>query len=186
MKVMLKDVRCAYPQLFEPVSNKFSGREEYSVRVMIPESDKAQVEKIHNAMKEAFNNKFGMEKGPRKYKAAMESKNTRLLQFDDENGYYYLNLKRRSTDGAPAVLDRNKRHLSSAEGRIYGGCYVNAVFEVWVYDNASTGAGNTLLGVQFVRDGEPFSGASQPSDNDFEDLGSGDDEMSEDDLKAFM
>ena len=185
MKLSLKNVRCAYPQLFEPVENKFSGREEYSIRVMIPASDTEQVEKVRNAIREAFINKFGSEKGPRKFKAAMESKNTRCMQFDDENDYYYINLKRRATDGAPVVMDRNKRHLSASEGRIYGGCYVNAVFEVWVYDNASTGAGSTLLGVQFVKDGEPFSGAAQPSDDDFEDLG-GDSEVTDDDMKAFM
>lgn len=185
MKISLNNVRCAYPELFAPKENKFSGREEYSIRIMIPASDTAQVEKMKKAMLEAFNNKFGSEKGPRKYKAAMESKNTRCMQYDDENNWYYINLKRKASDGAPVVLDRDKRHLSAAERRIYGGCYVNAVFEVWCYDNASTGAGTTLLGVQFVKDGEPFSGASQPSDDDFEDLGA-DTEVTDEDLKAFM
>ena len=178
-KIMLRSVRCAYPQLFLFFTNKFSGKEEYSVRVMIPESDKAQLEKIRSTIEKAFINKFGPEKGPRKFKAAMESKNTRCLQYDDENGYYYINLKRRAQDGRPVVLDRNKSPLAASDGRLYGGCYINATVEFWCYDNASTGAGCTLLGVQFVKDGEPFSGASQPSEDDFDDLGDdGDDDMS--------
>lgn len=185
MKLSLKNVRCAYPELFTPKENKFSGREEYSIRIMIPASDTAQVEKMKKAMQEAFINKFGTEKGLRKFKAAMESKNTRCMQYDDEHDWFYINMKRRVEDGAPVVMDRDKRHLSASERRIYGGCYVNVVFEVWVYDNASTGAGTTLLGVQFVKDGEPFSGASQPSDDDFEDLGA-DTEVTDEDLKAFM
>lgn len=182
MKILLTNVRCAYPKLFEAIENKFSGVRQYEVRVILQKGD-PQVEKLRKAMQEVFVNKFGPEKGPKKYKAAMESKNTRFMQYDDDNDWYYLNLKRRESDGAPVVMDRDKRHLAASEGKPYGGCYINVSFDIWVFDNASTGCGGTLNGVQFVKDGEPFSGASQPSDDDFEDLGA---EEGDDDMSRFM
>ena len=168
-KLILKHVRCAFPHVFEPLENKFNGQMEYSIRVVIKKDD-AQLENIKAGLKQIFIDKFGPEKGPRKLKAALESKNTRFLHYDDENDWYYLNLKRRSSDGAPVVVDRNKTHLNASAGKPYGGCYINVSFEMWVYDNASCGAGGTLLGLQFVEDGEPFGGASQPNENDFDDL----------------
>ena len=168
-RVILKNVRCNYPRVFAPETNQLSGKSEYSIVVMIPEND-PQVAELKAKMQEVWVNKFGPEKGPRKLKSAMDSKNTRFLHFDDENGFYKLNLKRKETDGAPMVLDRAKNKLDASSGKPYGGCFINVSFDLWVYDKQSTGTSATLLGVQFVDDGEPFGGSSQPSEKDFDDL----------------
>ena len=168
-RFILKNVRCNYPRVFAPETNQLSGKSEYSIVVMIPEND-PQVAELKAKMQEVWVNKFGPEKGPRKLKSAMDSKNTRFLHFDDESGFYKINLKRRETDGAPIVIDRAKQPLTASSGLPYGGCYINVSFDLWVYDKQSTGTSATLMGVQFVADGEPFGGSSQPSDKDFEDL----------------
>ena len=69
----------------------------------------------------------------------------------------------------PLVLDSNKAPLTAADGRPYSGCYVNAILEVWAQDNQHGKRVNaSLLGVQFVRDGERLAGGSVASADDFE------------------
>ena len=169
-KIKLANVRCAYPTLFEPRENTMSGKMEYSIKIILQKDDK-QIEMLKKVMADAFVAKFGPEKGPKKLRTALESKNTRFLQWDDDNEYFYINLKRKSADGAPVVIDRHKKHLSQADGLPYSGCYVNVSLDGYVYDKQSTGFGASLNGVQFVADGEPFGGASRPSEDDFDDLG---------------
>ena len=168
-RVILKNVRCNFPRVHAPEVNQLSGKNEYSIVVLIPEND-PQVAELKNKMQAVWVAKFGPEKGPKKLKSALDSKNTRFLHHDDENACYRINLKRREQDGAPMVLDRAKQPLAASSGLPYGGCYINVSFDLWVYDKQSTGTSATLLGVQFVKDGEPFGGSSQPSDKDFEDL----------------
>ena len=168
-RVILKNVRASYPRVNTPELNKFSNRTEYSITVLIPQDD-PQVEALKSTMRVVWEKKFGPEKGLKKLKAAMDSKNTRFLHFDEEMGCYRINLKRKESDGAPIVIDRAKNKLEESSGKPYGGCYINVSFDLWVYDKQSTGTSATLTGVQFVADGEPFGGSSQPSEADFEDL----------------
>jgi Enterobacter phage Enc34, ssDNA-binding protein len=57
---------------------------------------------------------------------------------------------------------------------IYSGCYVNAVIEVYAMTDAKKkGVHAQLKGVQFVRDGDAFSGGGALSDDDFDDIDSG-------------
>ncbi len=72
----------------------------------------------------------------------------------------------------PEVRDRDGRTpLAAADGRPYSGCYVNAILDIWAQDNKYGKRVNaTLLGVQFLRDGEAFSGGASAADDDFEDV----------------
>src|SRR3990167_2507339 len=73
-------------------------------------------------------------------------------------GNYYLNAGNLIR---PLVLDSNKAPLTAADGKPYSGCYVNAIIEVWAQDNQHGKRVNaSLLGVQFVRDGERLAGGS--------------------------
>lgn len=69
----------------------------------------------------------------------------------------------------PLVLAADTSPLTEADGKPYAGCYVNAVLEIWPQDNEYGKRVNAkLLGVQFVKDGEAFSGASTASQDDFD------------------
>lgn len=172
-KLMLKDVRIQYPVLFEPRENKLSGKREYSARLIMPEGH-AGIEAIKAAMNELFKDKFGAN-ADKKLKKALGNDNTKFLRFDDDRGWYYINVKRRDTDGAPTVVDRARKRLEMASGLPRGGDFVNALVEVWVYDNQSTGTSATLLGVQYAKEGEPLSAVATAKTDDFEDLGAGED-----------
>src|SRR5574341_4705 len=71
----------------------------------------------------------------------------------------------------PLILDANKQPLAAADGKPYSGCYVNAFVEIWAQDNQHGKRINaSLLGVQFVRDGERLAGGSVATADDFEAL----------------
>ena len=66
----------------------------------------------------------------------------------------------------PTVVDRDKTPLTEQDGRPYGGCFVNAIVELWAQDNQFGKRINaTLAGVQFLKDGDAFGG-SRPADPD--------------------
>lgn len=76
----------------------------------------------------------------------------------------------------PTVIDADKTPLVAADGKPYSGCVVNASIEVWAYDHPKGGKGisATVLGVQFVKDGEKFgSGSSVADESDFDDVSTG-------------
>jgi hypothetical protein len=71
----------------------------------------------------------------------------------------------------PTVLDRDKSPLTASDGRPYSGAVVNAFVEIWAQDNQHGKRVNaSLLGVQFVRDGERLAGGSVATADDFEAL----------------
>ena len=74
----------------------------------------------------------------------------------------------------PVVVDLNRAPLVAADGRPYGGSYVNLTVDIWAQDNKFGKRINaTLSGVQFVKDGESFGGGRKGSADDFDDLGEG-------------
>lgn len=71
----------------------------------------------------------------------------------------------------PLVIDRDKSPLVESDGRPYAGCYVNAQIDVWCQDNNFGRRVNaSLMGVQFLKDGDAFTGGRPADPDDFEDL----------------
>lgn len=68
----------------------------------------------------------------------------------------------------PLVIDQNRQPLTQEGGKPYSGCYVNARLSIWAQQNQHGKRINAqLTGVQFVKDGEPFSGGGAASVEDF-------------------
>lgn len=181
LHIVTRGVRVAYPHVFEPVENTLSGKKEYSCQLRFYKSNPdhmAQVEKIREAMKVAAKAYWG-EDAARNMRDALDSKNTRWLREDADGEYFFVSLKRREQDGAPRVVARDKTiTLRPEDGKVYSGAVMNAVFDIWCYSGkaksgASIPAGfsATLMGLQFVADGDPIGGASVAKDTDFDDLG---------------
>jgi hypothetical protein len=73
----------------------------------------------------------------------------------------------------PTILDQMRNELSQADGKPYSGCYVVALLEIWAQDHKEHGKriNANLRGVQFLRDGDAFSGGGKPADTDeFDDI----------------
>lgn len=93
-------------------------------------------------------------------------------KYPDYAGLLYFTAKHKRQ---PALYDRDKSPITSDNGRIYSGCYVTAIIELYgVVDPKKRGVFASLLGVQFVEDGEAFAGSgSRADENDFDDLSAG-------------
>lgn len=77
-------------------------------------------------------------------------------------------LKPLVVDNKPAPGTTTVRVIEANEGRIYSGCYVNATIELWAQDNQFGKRINaSLMGIQFVRDGERLSGGGVASVEDY-------------------
>jgi hypothetical protein len=93
---------------------------------------------------------------------------------DVYDGFQGMHWIQASNGVKPLVLDRNKAPLTAQDGKPYAGCYVIATLDLWAQDNRYGQRINaTLLGVQFDRDGDAFSGGAPADADDFDDLGDG-------------
>ena len=90
-----------------------------------------------------------------------------------------------SESKAPDVINRDKSRINEDDDIVYAGCYVNVLIRPWVQNNKFGKRINAnLLAVQFVKDGERFSGIERPDTDeafddvsgDFDDAESGADE----------
>jgi hypothetical protein len=74
-----------------------------------------------------------------------------------------------SSNKRPLVIDRDKSNLTEEDNRIYAGCRVNAIVELWAQNNTYGKRINAnLLAVQFYKDDEPFADGEKASINDFD------------------
>lgn len=173
MKIAVQNVRLAFPSLFEPQSFG-EGEPAFSASLLMA-PDHPAVKTIVDAMTEA-----AVDKWKDKASAMLKQlKATDKLALHDGatkasyagfEGNLFLSTRNRAR---PVVVDRDRTPLAAADGKPYAGCYVNASVDIWVQDNQYGKRVNaTLLGIQFLRDGEAFGGGATGSADDFEVLDS--------------
>jgi hypothetical protein len=174
--IILKDVRIAFPRLFEAKEYEAGdGKFRYDATFIVsPGSDAEKV--INKAYKEAAQAKFLKKTDTTLEMIKMNlQKNCwyegRLKDLDGYEGNMILAAHRSAKDGAPKVMRRDKSAITSDNGEIYSGCYVNASVEIWAQDGTNTGMRCTFAGIQFLRDGDSFGGAKKSDGSEFDDLG---------------
>lgn len=176
MKVVLKGVRLAFPDLWEPKIFEGSQNARYSATFLVDPgstNDKA----IRAAIKQEAETAYGTKA------AAMlksyEGNSQKFCYLDgnvkDYDGFadmMYLSSHRGEKQGQPLVIDTNKQPLTANSGRPYAGCYVNASVDIYTQSGKYPGVRASLLAVQFFKDGDAFAG-SRANPDDFEDLSEG-------------
>lgn len=174
MKLRLNNVRLAFPNIFEPQVSE-DGKASYGATVLLGPND-PQVKAINAAIeavaKEKWTSKADvMLKQIRAAdKTALHNGDTKA-QYAGFEGNMFVSAR---NPVRPTALDADLTPLHATDGRIYAGCYVNAVLEFWAQDNKFGKRVNaTLMGVQFFRDGDAFSGGGAASAADFDDVTSG-------------
>lgn len=181
MKVLLSNVRLSFPDLFTP--KQFNGQGPFNYRAQfLVEPGSKEDKAIRDAIKKVAEAKWGakasavlkqLEGNPQKF--CWIDGDTR--DYDGYAGKWALSTTRDQEKGRPTILDRDKSPLAAEDGRPYAGCFVNASVEFWAQENGhGKGLRCTLLGVQFLKDGDSFGGGSVPSADDFDDLGVEDEE----------
>lgn len=166
-KIKLENVRLSFPSLFKKAT--FNGEEtKYEATFLIPKSDiktKELIdEKINSVIKEA--------------KIKVPNDKLCIKDGDDifENNDNYEGYKdhwsfKASTNKRPTVLNSDKSLLTEEDNKIYGGCYVNAIVDIWPQNNSyGKRINSNLYGVQFVKDGETFGSGDIDVTEEFDDL----------------
>jgi hypothetical protein len=173
MKVMLKNVRLAFPVLETPEAFQGQGKPRYSATLLYDpgsENDKA----IQAAMLAAAGAKWGVNKAAAA--VAGLTKNGKVAVGDGNEKDKYEGFEGKLFIGAhskenspPTLLDGQRKTLPRNTGMIYAGCYVNASIEIWAQDNQYGKRLNaSLRGLQFVKDGDAFSGGRPADADEFE------------------
>jgi hypothetical protein len=171
-KIKLSNIRLSFPSLFRKAV--FSGEEtKYEGTFLLDKATQAdKIAEIEAAIKVMI--KDGL-KG-----AKLPADKICLRDGDDVEyaGYAgHMSIKA-SASKRPMVLDRDRSPLTENDNRVYAGCYVNAIIELWAQNNQWGKRINAnLLGVQFFKDGEPFADGETANADDFEAFDSDEDFM---------
>jgi hypothetical protein len=187
MKVTVP-ARGSFLNLFEPKPYE-NGPPTYNGKFIIDPADKATVQKLDDAMMAVARAKWG-DKAQRVFDNLVKTGKPKTIEvgfvkgdyingdgepYDGFENMYYISAKADPTrDPRPLILDRDKSPLVAADGRPYSGSYVNVQVEFWAQDNNFGKAIRaTLKAVQFVRDGDAFSGGTPPDASAFDTIGDG-------------
>lgn len=192
MTEQLKDVRLTFPQLWEPKQVNGQGDPKFSGAFLFKPDHSARTQLL-NAVVAAAKAKWGEAlvdvkepdpadatkiitvKRPNYEVVLKQLKATDRIcvhdgdsksEYDGYAGHLFVNA---SNKIKPLVIGPNRENLVPADGKPYSGCYVNAIVEIWAQDNQFGKRINaSLMGVQFVRDGERLAGGAVAAADDFE------------------
>ena len=185
--IRLKGVRLSFPKIWRAEayrggkrgSQEGTGEKSFQATFLLDKKNpdhKKYYEEIEDTIDDALAAKFG------KDIPKLKPDKFPLHNGDDEEheGYENTWFLRSRSKTRPEIRDADgKTILVEEDGRPYAGCYVNAWVKIWVQDNEYGKRVNcSLEAIQFVRDGEAFSGNKKLDDDEFKD------ERSEDDRSA--
>lgn len=187
-EVRLKNVRLSFAHLFAPqkgitdpktgVTSDPRWGANFLISKTTPEG-KAELAKIKAAANEAKTAKWGAEENwPKLKPERLCLRDGDLEDYDGYAGHYYLSAGRptKTRDGAenppPVLVDRDRSPLAASSGKLYSGCYVNAVVRLWAQDDKEFGKrlNASLEAVQFARHGDAFGAKPVDPNEAFEDI----------------
>jgi len=154
------------------------GKADYNAKFILPVGHK-QIGEIEKAEAQVAKDKWGA-KADANLKV-VKAKGRSLLKDGStqrSDGFADNLFVSARADTRPTVVGRDRSPKQKGDnGAPYSGCYVNVKLDVWAQDNQwGQGINATLLGVQFVRDGDSFAAGAPPANpDDFPDLGVEDD-----------
>lgn len=172
MKLTIKNVRLAFPELWEAKTVNGEGEPAFSASFLLP-PDHPQLAEIRKAEQQVGQDKWAAKWATvqkeilANNRMALKNGDTKA-SYDGFPGNHFISSRNKTR---PTVIDRDRSQLTAKDGKPYSGCYVNAIIELWAQDNSYGKRINaSLSGVQFLKDGEPFSGGRPADADEFDDL----------------
>lgn len=171
-RIMLKNVRLAFPNLFTPSTVGGEGEPRYSAMLILP-PDHPQFDEIKAKMLTVATDKW-KDKAKATYvqlektdKLALHDGDTKA-QYDGCSGNFFISAAAQQ-NARPTVINADRTPLTEKDGVVYAGCYVNVSLDFWPQDNKYGKRINAQLrGVQFLRDGDSFSAGRPASEDEFD------------------
>lgn len=181
-EVIIRGARLAFPDLFQARQFDGSGPFTYGCTLLVdPKSEdhKKIVAAIQAVAKERWSDKFEtVLKGIKDNNQKICYYPGDTKDYDGFAGMYALSTKRQQEAGKPKVVDQKRQDLTPADGKPYGGCYVNAKVDIWAQDNKWGKAVRcTLHAIQFVKDGDAFTATGPANIDGFNDEEGGDEDL---------
>ncbi len=176
MRLMLKNVRLAFPAIFEPAAIG-DGEPAYGAKLILdPDADYiAEIKKaVMSVAKEKWKDKAAdilavLKDDKRICYVEAPYKNKDGQIYDGFEGKYSLST--RNPTVKPKALDKRGNEVGKSDGVIYPGCYVHASVEFWAQDNQWGRRINcNLRGVMFAKDGDSFGGSTAASADEFKEF----------------
>lgn len=185
MRITVKDVRLAFPNLWKATAPAGGGEAAFSASFILPKSHK-QIAEIKKAIADVAQAKWGA-KTPTVLKALEANDKTCLKDGDSKSEYdgFEGNLFITSRSKIrPTVVDQQRNDLTEADGKPYAGCIVDVKLELWAQDNQFGKRVNAQLrGVQFRADCDRFGGGGSAADaEEFDEISAAGADSSDDDL----
>lgn len=176
-KIRLENVRLSFPSLFKPTAMK-GGKPKYSATLLLDKKQHAAALKsLEKMIERATLDKFGKKMTFKTDNVCLHDGNEKAEKEGYGDDVMYLVAK---NDSRPAVVDGKRNPVMEEDGKIYAGCYVNVVVEIYGYhhkESGSKGVSASLMAVQFVKDGPSFGGGGKVDvDKEFEEVASDVDE----------
>jgi hypothetical protein len=175
MKILLTNVRLAFPEIWEPKAFGDDSKPSCSAVLLIdPVSQAAMLNLAKETVKTVATEKWGPKTADVLKSLAAKGDAICLRNGDTKSEYagfsgmYYISTR---NPARPVVVDRDKTPLTQADGRPYSGCYVDVSIDIWAMDNKwGKRICCKLIALRFVRDGEAFAGGAAGGADDFGDL----------------
>lgn len=168
MRLLLRDVRLAFPNLFVATAPKGGGEKAFSASFIYPKNH-AQVQQIRDAVMAVAKEKW-TDKALAIFKTLEASsklcfhEGSTKAEYEGYDGNLFIATRSKVR---PSVFDQQKTPLTAEDGKPYSGCYVNASIEIWAQDNDFGKRVNAQVrGVQFLRDGDAFAGGGSAAGED--------------------
>ena len=162
-RVTIPNARLSFPSLF--TKSSFQGKEgKYEGTFLFPKTDTKTYKKVIAAI-EATREEGKLGKVPASKLCILDGDE---IEYDGYEGMWAV---KATNSKRPTVINRDKSPIVEDDDIIYAGCYVNAIISPWAQNNDFGKRVNAnLLGVQFVKDGEPFGDAVVANADDFDEV----------------
>lgn len=183
-KVITGLVRFSYVHVFEPTAVGDQTEKKYSVSLLIPKSDKVNLDKIKKAIN-AAREQGKADKWSGKFPANLKMP---LRDGDVEKespeyaGHFFIGT---SSKTKPQVVDKDLNPIMDQD-EFYSGCYGRASINFYPFNaNGNKGVAAGLNNLQKLKEGEKLSGrpSAEEDFSDAEDIELGDDD---EDIDEFM
>lgn len=173
--ITTEEFRLSFPALAEPKGYKNS-EPKYSVTMLFPKGSPA-LKPLKLAAYSILREKFGENKD--KWPGILGRVDlSNYLSPTGKDGWPFRDGDLSHIDGyagmvsvkatskkAPSVVGRGRKPIEDIETDVYAGCYCRCSVIAYYYKNEGEGVGFGLQNVQFLRDGEAFSGRSKVEDD---------------------
>lgn len=169
-KIITPEFRVSFPVVFKPVAftdaNGVQQEPKYSMTMLFDKKTdlkdlKALVVKAGRAKWPEFDAWLKEKKPDGTPKIRLPFRDGDANPLEGYKGTVYCSA---SSKLRPGLVDNNRQPILNAE-QFYAGCYARAELTAYAYDvKGNRGVALGLQNIQFLRDGQPFSGRSKAED----------------------